>query len=74
LNILPTTETIMQSISKAIAGAAGGATLVAGITGALAIAGALPPDTPWWGVLLGMALGGAITFAFVYYAPANKPS
>lgn len=63
----------MQSISKAIAGAAGGATLVAGITGALAVAGALPPDTPWYGVLGGMALGGAITFAFVYFAPANKP-
>lgn len=57
-------------VAKAIAGAA--ATAAGGMGTAWVV---VPPnvDMPWWGYLIAGIVNAGLGFAFVYFAPANRP-
>lgn len=55
-----------KAIGAAVGTAAGGA-VIAGLQ-------SLPPDTPWYGHIIGYTIAGLLPIIATYFAPANKPS
>lgn len=60
----------MGEYSKAI-GAAVGTVAGGAVVGGLQ---ALPPDTPWYGFIIGYTIAGLLPIIATYFAPANRPS
>lgn len=54
-------------VSKAIGGAIGAATAGGGVA-----IYALPPDTPWYGYVVGAAVSAALGWISTYLAPQNR--